>query len=81
MLYFHNDIDVETKSNDSPVTIADREGEEIIIRGIKSQFSRIQIIGEESSENGLPDTIEEKFFFLTRLMALKNSSISVQISQ
>ena len=33
MLYFHNDIDVETKSNDSPVTIADREGEEIIIRG------------------------------------------------
>ena len=71
MLYFHNDIDVETKSNDSPVTIADREGEEIIIRGIKSQFSKIQIIGEESSENGLPDTIEDKFFLLDPLDGTK----------
>ena len=71
MLHFHNDIDVETKSNNSPVTIADREGEEIIIRGIKSQFSRIQIIGEESSENGLPDRIEDKFFLLDPLDGTK----------
>ena len=71
MLHFHNDIDVETKGNNSPVTIADREGEEIIIRGIKSQFSRIQIIGEESSENGLPDRIEDKFFLLDPLDGTK----------
>ena len=71
MVHFHNDIDVETKSNDSPVTIADREGEEIIIRGIKSQFSKIQIIGEESSENGLPDRIEDKFFLLDPLDGTK----------
>ena len=71
MVHFHNDIDVETKSNDSPVTIADREGEEIIIRGIKSQFSSIQIIGEESSENGLPHTIEDKFFLLDPLDGTK----------
>ena len=71
MLHFHNDIDVETKSNNSPVTIADREGEEIIIRGIKSQFSRIQIIGEESSENGLPDRIEDEFFLLDPLDGTK----------
>jgi len=71
MLHFYNDIDVETKSNNSPVTIADREGEEIIIRGIKSQFSRIQIIGEESSENGLPDRIEDEFFLLDPLDGTK----------
>ena len=71
MLHFHNDIDVETKGNNSPVTIADREGEEIIIRGIKSQFSRIQIIGEESSENGLPDRIEDEFFLLDPLDGTK----------
>ena len=71
MLHFHNDIDVETKSNNSPVTIADREGEEIIIRGIKSQFSRIQIIGEESSENGLPNRIEDEFFLLDPLDGTK----------
>jgi len=72
MLHFHNDIDVETKGNNSPVTIADREGEEIIIRGIKSQFSRIQIIGEESSENGLPDRIEDEFFLLDPLDGTKD---------
>ena len=71
MLHFYNDIDVETKSNNSPVTIADREGEEIIIRGIKSQFSRIQIIGEESSENGLPDRIADEFFLLDPLDGTK----------
>ena len=71
MVHFHNDIDVETKNNDSPVTIADHEGEEIIIRGIKSQFSSIQIIGEESSENGLPHTIEDKFFLLDPLDGTK----------
>lgn len=71
MVYFHQDIEVETKDNDTPVTIADREGEEIIIQGIESRFSKIQIIGEESSENGLPDTIEDKFFLLDPLDGTK----------
>ena len=71
MVHFHNDIEVENKSNNSPVTIADREGEEIIIRGIKSQFSKIQIVGEESSENRLPDRIEDKFFLLDPLDGTK----------
>lgn len=71
MVYFHQDIEVETKDNNSPVTIADREGEEIIIQGIESQFSKIQIIGEESSENGLPDKIDDKFFLLDPLDGTK----------
>lgn len=71
IVYFHQDIDVETKENDSPVTIADREGEEIIMRGIETQFSPVQIIGEESSENGLPNTIEDKFFLLDPLDGTK----------
>lgn len=71
MVYFHQDIEVETKENDSPVTIADREGEEIIIQGIEAQFSTVQIIGEESSENGLPDKIEDKFFLLDPLDGTK----------
>ena len=71
MVYFHQDIEVETKDNNSPVTIADREGEEIIIQGIESQFSKIQIIGEESSEKGLPDKIDDKFFLLDPLDGTK----------
>ena len=71
MIYFHQDIEVETKDNNSLVTIADREGEEIIIQGIEAEFSEIQIIGEESSENGLPDTIDDKFFLLDPLDGTK----------
>ncbi len=41
-VYCHNDIVVETKSNDSPVTIADREGEEIIIRGLNRIFPKFK---------------------------------------
>lgn len=48
--YFQTGIDVERKSDDSPVTIADRSAEEYLRRRIEQQFPNHGIIGEEYGE-------------------------------
>jgi myo-inositol-1(or 4)-monophosphatase len=45
--YFKQSIDVERKSDSSPVTIADREAESIMRRAIAEQFPGHGIVGEE----------------------------------
>lgn len=45
--YFNRSFDVERKSDDSPVTIADREAETILREEINSRFPEHGIIGEE----------------------------------
>ncbi|HKK44095.1 MAG TPA: inositol monophosphatase family protein [Balneolaceae bacterium] len=45
--YFQQPVDVERKSDDSPVTIADRESEFIMREAIETQFPGHGIIGEE----------------------------------
>jgi inositol-phosphate phosphatase / L-galactose 1-phosphate phosphatase / histidinol-phosphatase len=45
--YFRNDPDTETKSDDSPVTIADRESERVMREIIRKEFPEHGIIGEE----------------------------------
>ncbi len=47
MTYFRSDISVETKADDSPVTIADRQAEEIMREMIMKAFPTHGIIGEE----------------------------------
>ncbi len=49
--YFRRqDLLIETKADQSPVTIADRSAEELLRRRIDEQFSRDAIIGEEFGE-------------------------------
>lgn len=84
MKHFHDGVKVETKENNSPVTLADRQGEEIIMRGINARFAPVQIIGEESTENGLPDRLEDAFFLLdpldgTREFINKGTDFTVNI--
>jgi myo-inositol-1(or 4)-monophosphatase len=45
--YFHTDIHAEFKSDDTPVTIADRKVEETIRRRIEKKFPGHDIVGEE----------------------------------
>ncbi|UCH66300.1 MAG: histidinol-phosphatase [Ignavibacterium sp.] len=45
--YFRTDISIETKSDNSPVTIADKRAEEAIRERIMSEFPNHGILGEE----------------------------------
>jgi len=45
--YFHTGVDIETKDDESPVTIADKKAEEIMREMIMKEFPEHGIIGEE----------------------------------
>jgi histidinol phosphatase-like enzyme (inositol monophosphatase family) len=47
LAYFNRPIDVEKKEDSSPVTIADREAEEVMRRLIRSGYPEHGIVGEE----------------------------------
>lgn len=50
--YYHNDFEIEHKQDNTPVTIADKQAEEVIRRAINYTFPQHGIIGEEyGSEN------------------------------
>ena len=52
MMYFRKNINIENKEDESPVTIADKETEEIIRDNIRKTFPDHGILGEEyESEN------------------------------
>jgi histidinol-phosphatase len=56
LAYFGADVTVETKADNTPVTIADREAEIAIRARIKSAFPHHSIVGEEGGlEDGVPE--------------------------
>jgi histidinol-phosphatase len=54
--YFQSDVHPEFKSDNSPVTIADREVESFIRSRIENRFPRHSIVGEEFGENAFMDS-------------------------
>ena len=50
--YFRQDVTVELKSDDSPVTIADREAERYLRETIAKKFPNHGILGEEEGTTG-----------------------------
>lgn len=71
MKHYHQHVEIKQKSDNSPVTLADREGETIIIKGLEEICPQVQIIGEESVANhALPEEIEKQFFLLDPLLSL-----------
>ncbi len=55
----------ETKSDGSPVTIADQEAEEIIASGLEDITPGIPMIGEESFADGnVPDLVGHEYFWM-----------------
>ncbi len=49
--YFRKDISIESKDDDSPVTIADKNAEELIRKEIEKEYSSHGILGEEFGES------------------------------
>ncbi len=51
MMYFREGVAVETKSDQTPVTAADREVERVIIETIKKDFPEHGFLGEETGKS------------------------------
>ncbi|MBI1393217.1 MAG: 3'(2'),5'-bisphosphate nucleotidase CysQ [Alphaproteobacteria bacterium] len=50
--YFRSDVSVDRKNDASPVTDADRHGEDIITSGLAQAFPEIPILAEEAASTG-----------------------------
>ena len=65
-------IAVDRKTDESPVTEADRRGEALILKRLGERFAGIPIISEEdASEFGTPDAIGARFFLVDPLDGTK----------
>lgn len=51
LAHFQTELDVETKSDGSPVTLADRAGEELVRKLIEKRFPGHAVYGEEQGES------------------------------
>ena len=49
--YFQRGVAVDVKSDDSPVTVADREAEQIMRRAIAARYPDHDVVGEEFGED------------------------------
>jgi 3'(2'), 5'-bisphosphate nucleotidase len=83
---YSTNFDVERKSDSSPVTIADKLSEEIILNGISKLEPGIEVIAEESFyEEGGKDIQNETFFLVdpldgTREFIKKNGEFTINIA-
>ena len=65
-------LSVDVKTDDSPVTEADRRGEALILERLTAEFPDIPVIAEEaSSASGVPLSIAERFFLVDPLDGTK----------
>jgi len=63
---------VTTKSDESPVTEADRQGEALILKHLAERWPDVPVISEEdASEFGTPDAIGPRFFLVDPLDGTK----------
>ncbi len=56
--YFNKSFDVERKSDDSPVTVADREAESIMREEIMNRFPEHGIVGEEHDDHNEESSVQ-----------------------
>src|SRR5262245_47311745 len=71
MSHFGAALAVETKADRSPVTIADRAAEEIIVRGLQRLAPGVPIIAEESVAHGSLPASLDRFFLVDPLDGTK----------
>jgi 3'(2'), 5'-bisphosphate nucleotidase len=70
--YWRSGTAVMTKSDESPVTVADQLGEKLILERLLSAFPDVPVISEEdASEFGTPDAIGPRFFLVDPLDGTK----------
>lgn len=71
MRHYKSDLHIEQKTDNSPVTSADKEGEAIITDGLARLCPHITVIGEESVADNLPAQLDDYFFLLDPLDGTK----------
>jgi len=65
-------LEVLTKADESPVTVADQRGEKLILEHLAKRFPDVPVISEEdASEFGTPDAIGPRFFLVDPLDGTK----------
>ncbi|HLZ83774.1 MAG TPA: 3'(2'),5'-bisphosphate nucleotidase CysQ [Caulobacteraceae bacterium] len=65
-------LEVETKSDNSPVTVADRRAETLILARLQERFPGVPVVSEEdASEFGTPEKIAARFFLVDPLDGTK----------
>jgi 3'(2'), 5'-bisphosphate nucleotidase len=86
MEVFHAGCAVERKSDESPVTEADRESEKIILAGLREAFPSIPCVAEEESAAGeAPGSVGSAFFLIdpldgTKEFVNRNTDFTVNIA-
>lgn len=73
--YFHRDLDVELKEDDTPVTIADRESEKAIKKHILKAFSNAKFVGEETGG----DIDSDEFWTIDPIDGTKNFMRGIEL--
>ena len=69
---WRTEVTVETKSDESPVTEADRRGEALIVEALGRAFPGVPVVAEETvSATGAPTEIADRFFLVDPLDGTK----------
>ena len=72
MTIYGRDFTADSKADKSPVTEADRLGEEIILAGLADFAPEVPVLAEESASTGkIPDPLGERFFLVDPLDGTK----------
>jgi 3'(2'), 5'-bisphosphate nucleotidase len=83
---YASDFAVERKGDQSPVTLADRAAEAVILRHLAEAAPEIPVISEEQAEaHGLPETAPARFFLVdpldgTKEFIKRNGEFTVNIA-
>lgn len=62
---------VDRKSDESPVTEADRRAEALILERLEKLFPKVPVISEEGADAGLPEKAPKRFFLVDPLDGTK----------
>lgn len=71
MAHFAQGVSVEIKADQSPVTIADRQSEEIVLAGLARVAPGVPVVSEEAASVGKIPTVGDLFFLVDPLDGTK----------
>jgi 3'(2'), 5'-bisphosphate nucleotidase len=81
---YNKDFEISIKDDNSPVTVADKNAEKLILKDLNNKFPEIPIISEEAYSNGEVPNFSDEFFLVdpldgTKEFIKKNGEFTVNI--
>ena len=86
LAYFSSHVEVITKADDTPVTVADREAEAILLKAIEAIAPGVPVVAEEATASGIEIADPGDCFFLidpldgTREFISKRGEFTINIA-